>query len=437
MNAIAGIPYIEANFDKNGKLTGPVTLPAGVTDVIVVSHGWNNNKQDAEQLYKDLFSNFVTVAQPNDLPNRSLAIIGVIWPSKRFDELVAATATSGAADGSAALSAPANAESDKLLAAKIKGMEEMFPDAAGKAALAMLQALIPDLQESGTARRKFVETVRSLLDKSAQNAEDASDAFFKDDGNEIMTRLKVDEDDLDSQLTETGGSASLPLGVGVVKPATGGAAGFLSFLSGFKAAAMNVLNFATYFEMKSRAGTVGKNGVGPLIDSLPASVQRIHLVGHSFGGRVVASTAANSTTNKIKSLSLLQTAFSHNGFSQSAKGFFRSVVDNKRVNGPILVTFTENDKAVGVAYPTASRLNGDSAAKFGDKNDKFGGIGRNGAQKMNNGEVIEGKLLPAGGAYPFQAGKFFNLESSDFIKGHSVITGKEVAHAIRRAIAAG
>ena len=35
MNAIAGIPYIEANFDKNGKLTAPVTVPAGVTDVIV------------------------------------------------------------------------------------------------------------------------------------------------------------------------------------------------------------------------------------------------------------------------------------------------------------------------------------------------------------------------------------------------------------------
>ena len=29
---------------------------------------------------------------------------------------------------------------------------------------------------------------------------------------------------------------------------------------------MNVLNFTTYFEMKARAGTVGKNGVGPLID---------------------------------------------------------------------------------------------------------------------------------------------------------------------------
>ena len=64
---------------------------------------------------------------------------------------------------------------------------------------------------------------------------------------------------------------------------------------------MNVLNFTTYFEMKARAGTVGKNGVAPLIDRLAPQVQRIHLIGHSFGGRVVTAAAANSTTDKIAS----------------------------------------------------------------------------------------------------------------------------------------
>ena len=96
---------------------------------------------------------------------------------------------------------------------------------------------------------------------------------------------------------------------------------------------MNVLNFTTYYEMKARAGNVGKNGVAKLIDKLAPQVQRIHLIGHSFGGRVVTATAASSSTDKIKSMSLLQTAFSHNGFSKSMKGFFRSVVDQKRVTG--------------------------------------------------------------------------------------------------------
>jgi pimeloyl-ACP methyl ester carboxylesterase len=163
-------------------------------------------------------------------------------------------------------------------------------------------------------------------------------------------------------------------------------------------------------------------------------VQRIHLVGHSFGGRVVTAAAANSTTDRIRSVSLLQTAFSHNGFSKEKNGFFRSVVDDKRVQGPIVVTHSVKDKAVGIAYPLASRISGDTTAGLGDKNDKFGGLGRNGAQHMGAGEVSEGKLLAAGAAYQFQPGVIFNLEANDLIPGHSDITGKEVAHAIRSAM---
>ena len=43
MNDIAGIPYVEAEFDKNGNLKNQVSLPSGVTDLIVISHGWNND----------------------------------------------------------------------------------------------------------------------------------------------------------------------------------------------------------------------------------------------------------------------------------------------------------------------------------------------------------------------------------------------------------
>jgi hypothetical protein len=116
-------------------------------------------------------------------------------------------------------------------------------------------------------------------------------------------------------------------------------------------------------------------------------------------------------------------------------GFFRAVVDQHRVKGPILITYTKNDKAVGVAYPLASRINGDKTAAFGDENDVFGGLGRNGAQQMQSGEVVAGKLLPANGSYTFQAGKFFNLEGSAFITGHGDVAGKEIAHAVRIAMA--
>jgi hypothetical protein len=72
---------------------------------------------------------------------------------------------------------------------------------------------------------------------------------------------------------------------------------------------------------------------------------------------------------------------------------------------------------------------------FGDKDDLFGAMGRNGAQKMEQGEAVEGKLLPAGGAYVFKADTCFNLEASDFIKNHNDIKGKEVGYLVRRAVA--
>ena len=196
--------------------------------------------------------------------------------------------------------------------------------------------------------------------------------------------------------------------------------------------------------MKARAGAVGK-GVGAVMDALPASIERIHLVGHSFGGRLVSAAAMASTTDKIRSMTLLQAAFSHNGFSANFDesptpnpGFFRSVIDQGRVKGPILITHTQNDIAVGILYPAASRLSGTVASAFGDKDDQYGGIGRNGAQKMKPGEVNENvsKLLSVNGNYDWQAGTIHNLEGSDFIRdpkggdAHGFVTGKEIAWAI-------
>jgi hypothetical protein len=433
MNQIAGIPYVEAKFDKNGNLKSQVTLPAGVTDLFVMSHGWNNDDAEARTLYAKFFASFMKVAQPNDLPGRSFAVVGVIWPSKKFDERIAVSGVTGDASGAAAIAA--DKSSQRALEEKLDRMKETFTEEPQRKAIDQARALLPDLDDKASARRAFVDTIRSLLDPSAASREDRSDSFFKDDGEQLMQNLKVDEDDLDSEVADTGGSASVPLGAGRRATADGGAAGLKDVLSKFKASAMNVLNYTTYYEMKARAGKVGTNGVAKLIDDLASKVQRIHLIGHSFGGRVVTAAAAGSGTDKIRTMALLQTAFSHNGFSKAKKGFFRSVVDQHRVNGPILVTYTKNDKAVGVAYPLASRINGDTTAAFGDENDEFGGIGRNGTQQMEQGETVKGTLLASGANYAFAAGKFFNLEASSFIKGHGDVTGEQIAHAVRRAIA--
>ena len=89
MNDIAGIPYAAAHFDKDGAALDEqkFTVPDGTTDVIVAAHGWNNTEEQAERLYTELFTSFAAVA-PDQLQNKKIAIVGVIWPSKKFTDVV-------------------------------------------------------------------------------------------------------------------------------------------------------------------------------------------------------------------------------------------------------------------------------------------------------------------------------------------------------------
>jgi len=236
----------------------------------------------------------------------------------------------------------------------------------------------------------------------------------------------------------TGGAA------GLRSPAAGvgGAAGLGQVFSGVKSAALNLLNYTTYYQMKERAGLVGSSGVNAVLRQIRESFPslKIHLIGHSFGGRLVtaaADGAANQPPVKPNSMTLLQAAFSHNGFAekfdQSHDGFFRKVITEHKVSGPIVITYTKNDNAVGLMYPLASLIAGQNASKIGDANDPYGGIGRNGAQKTP--EAVNGILGSVGSSYQFQTGKLYNLNSDTCITGHSDIAKNDVAYALLTAVA--
>jgi pimeloyl-ACP methyl ester carboxylesterase len=202
------------------------------------------------------------------------------------------------------------------------------------------------------------------------------------------------------------------------------------------------MNFATYYQMKERAGTVGREGLSLLMRDIRTRRPdlKLHLIGHSFGGRLVTAAAAGRDDQpavKPDTLVLLQAAFSHHGFAQrfdgTRDGFFRRVVANQMIEGPVVITCTQNDRAVGLAYPLASLIAGQVAAELGDKNDLYGGMGRNGAQKTP--EANDGTLLAVGGTYAFQAGALYNLNADRVIHDHSDICKDEVAHALLTAIA--
>jgi len=216
--------------------------------------------------------------------------------------------------------------------------------------------------------------------------------------------------------------------------------------SSAKAAAERLLNLATYYQMKERAGRVGRDGTTDLLRALRRKFPnlRIHLVGHSFGARLVTS-AADACGSEVRpaSMLLLQAAFSHNAFAptfdvggKSYTGFFRRVLQDGKVAGPIAITHTANDKAVGLAYALASRTAHEAASGLGDESDLYGGLGRNGAVRMPTSELggQDLELLSPGGKYDFVPGRIFNLKADRFIDGHSEIRNDPVAYALLRLI---
>jgi len=133
---------------------------------------------------------------------------------------------------------------------------------------------------------------------------------------------------------------------------------------------------------------------------------------------------------------LLQAALSHNGFAPELgggrAGFFRDVIEGQRLAGPIMATHTRNDRAVGPAYAIASRVAQDDASAIGDANDRYGGIGSNGAQ--NTPEHVNATL--ANMSYQFSAGHIYNLQADAVISGHSEVGNLPTARVLLEAIEA-
>jgi hypothetical protein len=413
---------------------------AGVTDLLILVHGWNNDMAQARALYDELLGNIQTLLDARGDPRLPVSIqplrdrvfgaCQVFWPSKKF-----ADADLIPGGGAASATAANDTALERILTElKVDPMRLGGRDQPAERAERIDRALAAarQLNESAAARQAFVDEIRRVIRQTGapDEVDDGSAAFFEMGAEELFTELS------NPVIAPAGG------GGGSAGMAEGGAAGIRDMLSGIAAAARRIANFATYYQMKNRAGIVGEKGLAPLIKKCRTSKPdlRIHLVGHSFGGRAVTAAAKGLDPNtRNVTMSLLQAAFSHNAlsadFGDGQPGFYRSVIGDKRISGPIIITHTKNDRAVGLAYPLASRLARQVAAAVGDRNDPYGGMGRNGAQYTK--EADQGTSLgPVGQAYSFKPGRVHNLLADSIITDHGDIRGGEVAFAILSCTAA-
>lgn len=432
----------DVEFRKDGSIHDANEVSAvldglgGLTDLVVLAHGWNNDKADAKSLYDRFITSAEQVAAAgvvDGVQQRRVGVVRAYWPSKKFadSDLIPGGGAASVSEATTASQASLTRVLNELKRDPVL-LGGTDVDETKRVHVDRAQSLIPALSSSADARREFVQALRAVLNPDESGPEDGSLEFFTNDPEVLFQNLSGPVKFVPG--SSAGGATSMT---------AGGAANFITdAVEGVTGAARRIANYATYYQMKTRAGTVGRSGAGLMLARIREKRPDlpVHLVGHSFGGRLVAAAAATlEPGSKPVTMMLLQAAFSHNGlaakFDGTHDGAFRTVVQDRRVSGPILITHTKNDQAVGIAYPLASRLANDAAAALGDENDPYGGMGRNGAQRTQ--EARAGELSDLDTQYAFTPGAVFNLRADRFINGHSDVTGHQVTYALWHGLIAG
>lgn len=411
-------PYREIVFDKDGDGPGGPGGQAarlaglarrGCTDLVVFAHGWNNSPSVASRFYSAFFAPFPGLAEPGV----RLGYAGVVWPSMMFsDEPVPDFA-------SLAATVPGKTAVVARLA------ELVGEEPAEEAAFAEFGALLRELTDTDrvglrAADRAPGEEIPDFLvaDPLTVYARFAAAQEVADAGGADGAREAADADGVD------GARERLLLGGDRVKRLWKGA--------------KEALRQATYYTMKRRAGAVGARGLGPLLGELARTEPglRVHLAGHSFGARLVAHAVRGlpDGTRSVKSVTLLQGAFSHYAFATRlphAPGRGGSLPDlHHRIDGPLVACHSRHDTALRVFYPLASRLSRDDDAILGQDDRRWWAVGYGGIQAVPGaatrslGAVLRDGL-PGSGCV--------SVDAAEVVSEHSDVCRPELARVVARA----
>ncbi len=432
MQNIQGFDFLPLQFDGDGNLIDASQLTAlqqaapAATDVIWIAHGFRNDETDATGLYTRFLTTFRAQLARSEfagLAARNFLVAGVYWPSKSYQESVPSDA--GSVQSVDDTQPPMESVRSQLLSLKAD------VPAARQPAVDEAMGLLPSLETSTDAQNRFVSLLLSVVPAGEPDPTEGLPLLLSQTGADLLHKLQL----------PVGSPAVAAAGTGFDE---GGVESFGSFFDSIFGAAGKIANMTTWYLMKSRSGVVGETGVARAVRALSAGLPslKIHLLGHSLGGRLMAACSralSQAPAVHPDSLTLLEGAFSHFGFSanngQGTPGFFRDVIAKNVIQGPILETFSAQDSVVGLAYAITSRAAGDNVKAIGDATDPYGGIGRNGTQMT--AESAFDVLHEPGTPYKFQPGIVTNLDGSGgLIQNHGDVTNEHVTYAFASALAA-
>lgn len=399
-----------ANFDR--LLQQNESAPP--TDVFILAHGWNNSEVEATNSYRRILAVMGDVADRRQLRPAGYRplVLGVRWPSKSWT-----------GEGVPNESPP------KSLAPR-ESVEAATGELASNAAIvaAVAENFPPDRAPAVEYSRDKLSMQR-ILSQSKGTPDDFAEMIRLFRRYSIDSAFAEDQGVFDDLLR--GGAQESP-----VAP---------SRLEGlFDFSPLDVFRTFTYWQMKARAGIVGGGGVRQMLvrvqQAFPSA--RVHLFGHSFGAKVMLSAIADPDRPRlgraVDTLVLVQPAISHESFASQVTGAnrpggYRLAVTDGRVSGPIVVTYSRLDTALGTFYPLASRVagqGGDDESVAVSRYSALGGVGAFGVDdtKLNMGDE-------ASTTYGFRSGLYsVNGGEPQFISEHSGFYNKNVGWLIWSAI---
>ncbi|MFI6499020.1 hypothetical protein [Nonomuraea typhae] len=389
--------YEDIRFDQDGTLLTGDLQTGHAENLFVFSHGWNSSEDSARRLYSSLFGRMAPML------SGEAAFAGVLWPSLLFPE--DEPAADGPVIGTATQSAPGILVSAAAGGTVTTALASAFPGQEDD--LAEIGALLDSRPQDPDKLQRCHRLISGLVTSPPSAEEDAGEAAA-----------------LDRPYQEVFGAMA------ALAPAGGSHAQGVDLFQTMWAGARETLRALSYYEMKNRAGVIGRRGLGPLLDRLIRRNPglRVHLMGHSFGARLAAYALTGLPPGvQAGSLMLIQAAFSHFAFV-AGRGALSGY--GSRVAGPLVSTFSTADRALSWWYPMASRLaRQDTSSEAAHRWGALGHDGFDGAAST--------PLAAAGRPYAFRPGGFHNLDANavinrrlSFLAGaHSDIERDEVAWA--------
>lgn len=413
------VPWYIMPFDKRGQNKAPRTTAhllnelatQAYTHVFFFSHGWNNDWSVATGRYKQFATGLVAQRAELNLPlpaSYKPVMVGIQWPSTSLvlpwekGPVIAATQDEASRD---VLSDDTNHSIDLI---------------AEELAQADLPRFYELVNAEGLERGESLELANLLIGISGQDEEPSANPSPA----ELAESWWQSEAMLSPVDSHAGGDSDFGTVSGGGAPEV---AGLLSKLD-----PRHALRMLTVWKMKDRAGVVGAAGVSQLLKEILArSNAAVHLIGHSYGCKVVLSALVGSDLPRpVESALLLQPAFSQRAFAADAtgngqEGGYRRTF--AQIRQPIISTYSRHDFALREAFHLAVRRRsdiGELAAAANESPSRFAALGGYGPWGLDNSELVSVSSKDPGQAYSelqAEGVQIIGLDSSVHIDGHGDI----------------